>query len=223
MEEGVVLEISNFRFKNNIIMEKKITITGGITATMTGEINHSQFKPGQKAACAISAIPTSEEAFAELYGQLATEPHGAVMSVLVAMEMYRANAAVGMECLKLIGTSANVRFTTDRLRELFASSGSYARPYQVASYFAGASPANGYNPAKPYTLSVEVNNGRPYQDSYDFQSQMLYLNVKSSGKDSADVVYVIKPAGESLFKVNNYPGLYSQCRAIAVGQTFNGL
>lgn len=204
-------------------MEKNMTISSGITATITGEINHSRFAPGQKATCTISAIPTSVEAFTELYQHLGTEPHGAVMAVLVAMEMYRANAAVGAECLKLIGTSANVRFTTDRLRELFAPSGSYARPYQVASYFAGASPTNGYNPSKPYTLKVEVNNGRPYQDSCDFQSQMLYLNVKSSGKDSADVVYVIKPAGESLFKVNNYPGLYSQCRAIAVGQTFNGL
>jgi len=200
-----------------------MTISGGITATMSGEIDHTQFKPGQKAVCTLSAIPVSVEAFTELYEQLGTEPHGAVMAVLVAMEMYRANAAVGTECLKRIGTSANVRFTTDRLRELFASSGSYARPYQVASYFVGASPTNGYNPTKPYTLRVEVNNGRPYQDSYDFQSKMLYLNVKSSGKDSTDVVYVIKPAGESLFKVNNYPGLFSQCRAIAVGQTFNGL
>ena len=34
----------------------------------------------------------------------------------------------------------------------------YACPYQVAAYLKGATPENGYNPARPHIVEVRVNN-----------------------------------------------------------------
>ena len=52
------------------------------------------------------------------------------------------------------------------------------KAYKVFSYFAGATPGNGYTPTQPYTITVIEN---PY--SFDNENwAMLY--VKSSGADN---------------------------------------
>ena len=102
----------------------------------------------------IEKIPTSLEEFQTLQAELGTSPEGCIMLQLVAMEMYRRDRAVGLECLTLNNTETNLSSMTRRLNELYRENDSYARPYLVSACFKGATPANGYNPTKPYTIQL---------------------------------------------------------------------
>lgn len=193
-----------------------------VTGKASQTISHTKYKPGKTGTVEISGIPESVEDFKSLQSQIATEPHGAVGLVLVAMEMYRQDAAIGKQCLELCTTS-NVESDAiiRRLKELYGS-GSYARPYQVASYFRGATPSNGYNPKKPYTMDMVVDAGRPYSYSDSYESTMIFIKVTCGGATTPRVCYVIKPKGEPYFLVNNASTLYLQVKPIGRGQTFNG-
>ena len=122
----------------------------------------------------IEKIPASLEEFQALQAELGTTPEGCIMLQLVAMEMYRRDKTVGLECLKLNNTETNLSFVTSRLNEIFREGDSYARPYLVSSYFEGAKPSNGYNPEKPYTIHVRRNPAHPD----DERSQALKGYVK---------------------------------------------
>lgn len=197
-------------------------INESVTGKASQTISHTQYKPGKTGTVEISGIPESVDGFKSLQSQIATEPHGAVALVLVAMEMYRQDATIGKQCLELCTTSSvESDGIIRRLKELYGS-GSYARPYQVAAYFRGATPSNGYNPKKPYTMDMVVDAGRPYSYSDSYESTMIFIKVTCGGASTPRVCYVIKPKGEPYFLVNNASTLYLQVKPIGRGQTFNG-
>ena len=189
---------------------------------ISGTINHSSFKRNQTGTVTFNRFPASVDEFKEARKQIGGEPHGAVALELMAVEMYRRDANIGTECLKLCNTPLNVNSQIRRLKELFGNDDNYNRPYQVAAFLKGATPANKYAPNEPYTVEVKVNNGRPYQKITDYQSTELYLEVLTKGKaHGSETVYVVKPNpcrdypdGSSYFVVNNCPGLYSQVQEI---------
>lgn len=164
----------------------------------------------------INGIPATLDEFKTLQAELGTTPEGCIMLQLVAMEMYRRDKAVGLECLRLNNTSTNLNSVTGRLNEIFRPNDTYARPYIVSSYFAGAKPSNGYNPNKPYT--IEVRRNPAYPD--DMRSQLLrgyvkYMQVYSDGYDTAwRGVEVVQQQGDTYFRVSNCPSLYTQCKEI---------
>ena len=123
----------------------------------------------QDGKVSIEAIPTTLDEFKALQAELGTTPEGCIMLQLVAMEVYRHDRNIGRECLSLNNTSTNLSSVTSRLNELYRPNDSYARPYLVSSCFKGATPANGYNPNKPYTIELRRDPVRPD----DERSQML--------------------------------------------------
>jgi hypothetical protein len=177
-------------------------------------------------------FPVSVAEFKQVRDQIGGEPHGAVALELMAFEMYRRKASVGTECIKLVNVTTNVNTPISRLNELFdkKDNTNYARPYQVAAFLKGATPANGYNPTRPYTVEVRVNDVRPYDETSIFQSTVLYLDVQTTGTDTGsrtvEVLTTAKPGepGEGrYFIVMNCPGLYSQVKEISFTNPWNGL
>ena len=164
----------------------------------------------------IEKIPASLEEFQALQARLGATPEGCVMLQLVAMEMYRRDRVVGLECLKLNNTDTNLSFVTSRLKEIFREGDSYARPYLVSTFFKGAKPSNGYNPYKPYTIQVRRDPTRPE----DERSQMLkgyvkHLQVYSDGYDTPwRGVDVVLQKGDEYYRVSNCPSIYTQCKEV---------
>ena len=193
-----------------------------LVVTISGTISHDNFRRNQSGTVSFNRFPASVDEFLTAQQQIGGEPHGAVALELMAIEMYRRNAELGTECLKLCNTPLNVNAQTRRLRELFGNDANYNRPYQVAAFLKGATPENKYTPNEPYTVEVKVNNGRPYQKITDYQSTELYLEVLTKGKaHGSETVYVVKPnpcrdypEGSKYFLVNNCPGLYAQVQEI---------
>lgn len=201
-----------------------------LEVSITGEIDHNTHTAGQSGTVIFNRFPANEKEFKEVREKIGREPHGAVALQLMAYEMYRRNADAGTACIELNNTINNVNPAIDRLKQLFGSDQNYARPYQIAAFIKGATPDNGYNPTQPYTIEVKVNDGREYDYSQDYQSNMLYLEVLTQGKDhGSETVYVVKtkkpdePGDGEFFIVNNCPGVYSQVKPVSFENPFNGL
>jgi D-methionine transport system substrate-binding protein len=201
-----------------------------IEVSIAGTIDHTTHTPGQSGSVTFSRFPASVDEFKAVREEIGGEPHGAVALQLMAYEMYRRDRRVGLECIKLNNTTNNITSATDRLNQLFGNDATYARPYQIAAFLKGATWENGYNPSKPYTVEVKVNDGRPYDNSSDYQAPVLYLEVLTKGKDhGSETLYVLKTAkpgqpGEGkYFIVNNCPGVYAQVKEKSFSVEFNGL
>ena len=170
----------------------------------------------QDGKVSIEAIPTTLDEFKSLQAELGTTPEGCIMLQLVAMEMYRRDKNVGRECLSLNNTSTNLTSVTRRLDELYRPNDSYSRPYLVSSCFKGATPANGYNPNKPFTIEVRRDPVRPN----DERSQMLkgyvkYFQLYSDGYDTHwRNVDVVQQQGDEYYRVSNCPAILTQCKEI---------
>ncbi len=197
---------------------------------ISGIIDHTTFTPGESGSVTFNRFPATVEEFKTVRRVIGDEPHGAVALQLMAYEMYRRDKRAGLECIKLNNTTDNIISATDRLNQLFGNDPNYARPYQIAAFLKGATPENGYNPEKPYTVEVKVNDGRPYDDSSDYQTKMLYLEVLTAGKDhGSETLYVLKtdkpgePGEGRYFIVNHCPGLYAQVKEKSFTVPFDGL
>ena len=201
-----------------------------LDVVISGEISHTKYTKGQTGNVTFNRFPATVEEFKAVREKIGGEPHGAVALQIMAFEMYRRDRDTGLECIKLNNTRNNVTSVTRRLQELFGRDAGYARPYQMAAFLKGATPQNGYNPTKPYTIEVKVSEGRAYQNSNDYQTQVLSLTVltkgKSSGSELVDVLNTLKPDEPSegkYFIVFNSPGLYSQVQAVSFANPFKGL
>ena len=181
--------------------------------TANAQIGVSKVQDGK---VSIEAIPTTLDEFKALQAELGTTPEGCIMLQLVAMEMYRRDKNVGRECLNLNNTSTNLTSVTRRLDELYRPNDSYSRPYLVSSCFKGATPANGYNPNKPFTIEVRRDPVRPN----DERSQMLkgyvkYFQLYSDGYDTHwRNVDVVQQHGDPYYCVSNCPAILTQCKEI---------
>jgi len=194
-----------------------------LEVSMTGAINHTTHTPGDSGSVTFNRFPYSIDEFKSVQKQIGGEPHGAVALELMAAEMYRWNAAIGTECLKLCNIPINVNLQTNRWKELFGNDVNYNRPYQIGAYLRGATPENKYTPNEPYTIEVRVRKNRAYENSTDYQCKVLFLEVMTKGKETngCDLVDVVKPEpcnsypnGSNYFVVFNCPGLYAQVKQI---------
>jgi len=170
----------------------------------------------QDGKVSIESIPATLDEFKALQAELGTTPEGCIMLQLVAMEMYRRDKNIGQECLSLNNTSTNLSSVTRRLNELYRPNDSYARPYLVSACFKGATPANGYNPTKPFTIELRRDPVRPN----DERSQMLrgyvkYFQLYSDGWDTHwRNVEVVQQQGDPYYRVSNCPAILTQCKEI---------
>lgn len=163
----------------------------------------------------IEKIPTSLEEFQTLQAELGTSPEGCIMLQLVAMEMYRRDRAVGLECLTLNNTETNLSSMTRRLNELYRENDSYARPYLVSACFKGATPANGYNPTKPYTIQLRKDPNKKDERSQMLKGYVKHYQLYSDGYDTHwRAIDVVQVHGEPYYRVSNCPSILTQCKEV---------
>lgn len=202
-----------------------------LKVTMTGKIDHEKHTPGQSGSVSFNRFPASVAEFKEVREKIGKEPQGAVALEIMAMEMYRRNRDVGTECLKWCNTFTNTGACLDRLKEIFGKDVNYARPYQMAAFLEGATPQNGYKPNEPYTVTIDVRENRPYQDSGIFQTKVLAFWIHCGGgkpgsKKGIEVLKTLKKDEKSkgeYFIVFNCPDLYFQVEPISFSAPFEGL
>lgn len=179
-----------------------------------GRINHTQYHKGEKASCSIAELPVTLEEFKELQAQIATEPQGAVVCFLAAMNVYAHDEEEGTECLKLASYKIGGSEISTLKQKLRGSDDDpYVQKYLPYAHFKGANAKNGYTPDDPLTLEVSVNNGLPYRELSDEESPVIYLNFKTQGTDIGQrSVSVIKPYDSDYFVVFERAGLYMQVK-----------
>ena len=201
-----------------------------INVKISGTISHTKHTAGQKGTVTFDRFPATVQEFQEVREKIGGEPHGAVALQVMAYEMFRRDRTIGEECIRLNSVNNIVTSSTGRLKELFGNDAYYARPYQMAALLKGATPENGYNPTKPYTIEVQVHKVNKYQKSSIFQTDVLYLQVITHGKDrGVDGISVLKthkadePSEGKYFIVFGCSDVYSQVKEKSFTATFNGL
>ena len=197
----------------------------GMTFELTGAIDHDRWQAGQMAGARLGGIPGSVAEFEQIRRVLGAEPHGAVALQVLAFAAMNADPAAGEAMLRLNNTDVNARSCVERLRELVLRADPYySRPYLVATFFDGATAANGYTPSRPYTLKIRSSVNTAYQASQLLRGTVLSLDVYSAGYDTPwRGVQVVRPAGSEFYVVSNCPAMYTQCKEIAAGSVFKGL
>ena len=201
-----------------------------LEVTITGDISHTEYTSGQSGTITFNHFPTTVEEFKQVREQIGSEPHGAVALQLMAFEMFRRDRTIGEECIRLNTVTSGVPSPLRRLNELFGKDAGYARPYQMAGFLKDASPANGYNPSKPYTVEVKINPGIRYQQSSIFQTNVIYLQVSAPGRKSGKVgISVLRthkpdePSEGKYFITDSCGDLYFQVEPVSFTTPFNGL
>lgn len=119
-------------------------------------------------------IPTTLNALRSLPEATLKEAHFAAALLIPALCVWPNNESESIAMLNYLkGPEAlsvrEIQFIRDRMR---------GKAYLPSSYFAGATPANGYAPSRPFTVTVSEN---PY--SYQ-ENGYAKLYLKSSGADS---------------------------------------
>ena len=187
-----------------------------IKCELTGAVNPDKWESGQTTSVSFSDIPATVEQFKSLQAQVGKEPQGALALQVIAFEMYRRDAAVGEEALRLNNTQVNVNATLPRLKEVMnVKDAYYSRPYIAAALMKGATPENGYQPDKPYTIEMRVDPAKKYQESQLLGGTVIYLQIDSKGWDTNwRGAEVVKPQGSEYYVVSNCPALYTQCKQV---------
>lgn len=195
-----------------------------LTVSIEGEINATKFVSGQKGSVSFNRFPASVEEFKQVRNQIGKTPHGAAALNIMALEMYRRNANIGMQCLEIIGTKNYVAPKGSLMNKL---KGGVKKPYQYAAYLDGARYDNGYKPTKPYTIRVIVDEARQYSKS---SNGIIYLNlyIVNNGSDKNAIIKLTRHDEENMDKTNEYflvymSDAYSNVRDIKFDQTFEGL
>ena len=202
-----------------------------IEVKMSGKIDHNRCIPGQKASVTFDRFPATMREFEQVRKQIGTEPHGAVALQVMAYEMFRRDKELGLRCIALNNASNHSGKDSSPVRQLtsiFRDDNS-GRPYQMASFLKGATPENGYNPTKPYTIEVFSDRGRGYEESSAYQTTVVRMYIVTSGRDDKQVpisvVKTFKPDENSdgtYFIVTGGP-LYSRCKEKSFRHQFMGL
>lgn len=189
-----------------------------IKVSMTGSINPDTWTPEEEATVSFARIPTTISGFKQIQSQIGDTPQGAVALQLIAFEMYNQNTKVGEECIKINNTEINLPSVMRRMPDIFGKNSldtQYPRKHLVATYFDGATPENGFNPTKPYTIKVRSSWIHDYERSESLKGYVLYLEAYSTGYDSPwRGCEVVKQKGNEYYTVSNSPSLYVQCKEV---------
>lgn len=120
----------------------------------------------------LNELPQSAAAFAAAD---LSRPEMTCALFLAALRLYTQDANAGVEAMNVLrGPRAMTGFDTQFLRDRLRG-----RTYLPLSYFDGATPQNGYTPARPYALQV-LPDPRPQ----DIEPGYLRVYLKSGGADS---------------------------------------
>ena len=113
-------------------------------------MNHTQ---NTQETYTFPALPGNLEELKALPGADLTSPYGTAALVLAALGSFQRDEGAVHEMLDYLKGPESLsglekQFLRDRLR---------GKPYKCLSFFAGAVPENGYEPEKPYRITVSSN------------------------------------------------------------------
>ena len=120
------------------------------------------------------SLPKSLEELMNLPEAVLNSPFKTAALTIAVLCNYENDSYATFEMLNYLKGPENVsEYEKQFIRERLKGKG-----YKTYSYFAGATPENGYTPTKPYSISV-------YDNPYSFPDEnWATLYVKSSGADS---------------------------------------
>lgn len=202
---------------------KQMTFTyGSHTYTMTGTLNAEAYDAKATGTVTFTNIPADYTEFEAVYTQfLGKTPHGAAAMMPMAMELYRRDRDMGLQCLKLLCYPSNVNSVTSILNTKYGpskfapSDDPYLQPYLPAAVLKGATPDNGYSPQRPYTVEMKASVNKHQDLQFSGSGRVVYLYIMGQGWDTQQrQVEVILRSGSTLHQVFNCPSLYTQCKQI---------
>ncbi len=202
---------------------KQMTFTyGSHTYTMNGTLNAEAYDTKATGTVTFTNIPADYTEFEAVYTQfLGKTPHGAAAMMPMAMELYRRDRDMGLQCLKLLCYPSNVNSVTSILNTKYGpskfapSNDPYLQPYLPAAVLKGATPDNGYSPQRPYTVEMKASVNKHQDLQFSGSGRVVYLYIMGQGWDTQQrQVEVILQPGSTLHQVFNCPSLYTQCKQI---------
>ena len=195
---------------------------GSHTYTMVGTLNAEAYDAKATGIVTFTNFPADYAEFEAVYTQfLGKTPHGAAAMMPMAMELYRRDRNMGLECLRLLCYPTNVGSVTSILNTKYGPSkfaptnDDYLQPYLPAAVLKGATPDNGYTPQRPYTVEMKASVNQHQDMQIAGSGRVVYLYVMGKGWDTEQrQVEVIRQPGSQLHQVFNCPSLYTQCKTI---------
>ena len=141
--------------------------------------------------------------------------------MVMAMEIYGRDRAMGKECIKLINYPSNVNSVIPRLNDKYGTSAyapendSYNQRYLPAAVLKGATPENGYCPQEPYTIEMKASVNQHQELQITGPGRVMYIYMMGKGWDTEQrSVEIIRQPKQPLYKIFNCPALYTQCKTI---------
>ena len=202
--------------------EKKTWTYGDHTYTQQGTLTAKEYNKKATGVVTFTNIPSDYEEFEALYTQfLGKTPHGTAAMMVMAMEIYGRDRAMGKECIKLINYPSNVNSVIPRLNDKYGTSAyapendSYNQRYLPAAVLKGATPENGYCPQEPYTIEMKASVNQHQELQITGPGRVMYIYMMGKGWDTEHrSVEIIRQPKQPLYKIFNCPALYTQCKTI---------
>ncbi|MGM9869069.1 MAG: DUF6935 domain-containing protein [Sodaliphilus sp.] len=189
----------------------------GNVYTCEGNFSPQVYNPDATGVVTFTAFPNSYEEFADLYENfLGHSPQGTAALATMAMELYFRDVTVGEKCVDLIcskGCAPQMkRGVLDKVRA-WQSHDSYGQRYLPSAVLKGASPENGYQPQKPYTIEMKASVNKHEKIQISGNGVCLFLYVLGEGWDGGKrSVHVFLPEGGDRYQIWSASSLYMQCK-----------
>ena len=210
-----------------------VTVDGGRLTygshnySVAGDIDFD-FDPAQytqqvTATVTFSNIPSGYTEFKAVYeGLLGKSIQGAAAMVPMAMEIYARDAETGKKCFQLLCVDdLTVDGILRNLKQKIVPSkyapedDNYIQRYLPAALLKGANYENAYAPVTPYVVETGASANKFQETKMAPYGTVYYVYIFADGWDSRNRgVDVFLPDGASLYKVQNCPSCYTQCKTI---------
>ena len=202
--------------------EQKSWTYGNHTYTQQGTLTAKEYDRNATGIVTFTNIPSDYEEFEALYTQfLGKTPHGTAAMMVMAMEIYGRDRAMGKKCIELINYPSNVSSVIPRLNDKYGTSAyapendSYHQRYLPAAVLKGATPENSYRPQEPYTIEMKASVNKHQELQITGPGRVMYIYVMGKGWDTEQrSVEIIREPKQPLYKIFNCPALYIQCKTI---------
>ena len=183
----------------------------------------AQYTQQATASVQFTNIPSGYNEFKAVYeGLLGKSIQGTAAMVPMAMEIYARNVETGTKCFQLlckddVTVTGILRNLKQKIvpSEYSPENDNYLQRYLPAALLKGASYENAYAPSTPYVVETGASANKFQETKMAPYGTVYYVYIFSDGWDSRNRgVDVFLPDGESLYKVQNCPSCYTQCKTI---------
>ena len=129
----------------------------------------------RKVAYSLATLPQSISDFTALPLMEMQDPFATAALIVIALANYQNNPQITIDMLNSIRgpqplSAYDKQFLSDRLK---------GKEYKALSFFVGATPENGYEPARPYVIEI-------MEGIYSYvEANYAKLQIQSGGADSA--------------------------------------